>query len=67
MLSGGCRLLVGGAKHFLEFLKMIFNYLFIFRFYVSTAAMSPYLTCHFELGFYLEMFCLQHFPGLKVR
>jgi hypothetical protein len=43
VLSGGCGLLAGGAKHFLEFLKMIFNYLFIFRFYVSTAAMSPYL------------------------
>ena len=67
MLSGGCRLLAGEAKHFLKFLKMTFNYLFIFRFYVCTAAMSPYLTCHFELEDHLEMFCLAAFPRLKGR
>ena len=56
VLSGGCRLLAGGAKHFLKFLKMIFNYLFIFRFYVSTAAFEA--SSQFELDSIWIFICL---------
>jgi hypothetical protein len=56
VLSGDCRLLVEGAKHFLEFLKMIFHYLFIFRFYVSTAAFEA--SSQFELDSIWRFICL---------
>ena len=63
MLSGGCRLLAGGAKHFLKFLKMIFNYLFIFRFYVSTAAFEA--SSQFELDSIWIFICLIfHFQNM---